>query len=136
MGLNQELGRKVGQCRKGVGLLFPFHDDKFSNTKEYTPGGVFPFKNELFELRQKEQENSFNLADDLFTEPLTKYKILPKLKQSNFACGHAEFHIDHEWGIKNFEDFKNFIKPSVFGLIKKWLGKTNELKANFDVRAT
>ncbi len=49
---------------------------------------------------------------------------------------HAEFHINNEWGIKNFEDFLNFIKSSVFGRIKKWLRKTNALKVNFDVCAT
>ncbi len=46
--LNRELGRNVGQRRQGIGRLFPFHDDVFLNTREYTQSDVFPFKNELF----------------------------------------------------------------------------------------
>ncbi len=67
---------------------------------------------------QKNQGNPFNSADDLFTELLTKQKILPKLIQSKFNCRHAEFHINNEWCLKNFEDFLIFLKQPVLILLK------------------
>ncbi len=40
------------------------------------------------QAREQAAEQTFSFADNLFTEPLTKHKILPKLIQSHFACGH------------------------------------------------
>ncbi len=61
---------------------------------------------------------------------------MSKSVQSDFNCRHAEFHIDNEWGIKNFENFLIFLKSPIFALIKKWLGATNGLSINFDIHST
>ncbi len=38
---------RVGQRGQGIGHVFPFHNDVFSNTKEHTLGGVFPFRDDF-----------------------------------------------------------------------------------------
>ncbi len=69
---------RVGQRRQGIGRLFPFQNDVFSNTREYTLGDVFPFSEELFPLRFIEvQAVSRRLARRYNTHTNT-YKIVIK----------------------------------------------------------
>ncbi len=65
-------------------------------TREQTTEQTEQEKAQKKQTREQTAEQTFNFADDLFTEPQTKHEVLPKFIQSNFACRHAEVHIDNE----------------------------------------
>ncbi|KAF0736112.1 Uncharacterized protein FWK35_00025761, partial [Aphis craccivora] len=96
----------------------------------------------VFELTDEEKYYwltgfPFKLHEDIIELPSIKehsiYKFKPVYYEDNFKCGHVQFVIYNENGIKDLPSFVDYTEKSVLGLIKKWLNIHKSIKVNLCV---